>query len=362
MNLRKLAIVLAGVCVIAWILPDVLEARGGRGFGGGGFSRGGGGGFSRGGGGYGSIRNSARPSTRESLPSSRDRDFRPSGDSFDRPSQGAIEKPVMDRLPDQMDNRIGEGALSDRQEPGIEDRASTLTPEQRLEVKDRAANLTPDEKEQIRQKFENSGLKPSQLPTEDHRGDREDWREDWQEWRNENREDWQDWYEDEYDDYWDDYWHYSWWYGYPVSSVSYSFYINDDVPCRQTVVVSQATRDVTYYYCNSVWYVPVYGGSDVQYVITSPPAGVEVAELSHSFLVTVDGQDYYLNNHAFYQKIVRDGQTLYVLVDAPVGAKVPTIPPYAIEIQHEGKTYYRFDKIFYQRQGDAFVVVANPGV
>jgi len=80
--------------------------------------------------------------------------------------------------------------------------------------------------------------------------------------------------------------------------------------------------------------------------------------------VTVDGQEYFVSNHVFYQRITRDGQLLYVTVDAPVGAVVPTIPPYAVEIEHQGQSYYRFDRIFYQRQGEgeAFVVVGNPGV
>jgi hypothetical protein len=33
-----------------------------------------------------------------------------------------------------------------------------------------------------------------------------------------------------------------------------------------------------------------------------------------------------------------------------------------VAIEHLGQTYYRFDKIFYTRQGDFFVVVKNPGV
>jgi len=192
--------------------------------------------------------------------------------------------------------------------------------------------------------------------------DRDEAREDWQDWRDQSREDWQDWYEDEYDDHWDDHWHSSWWYGYPVSTVSYSFYINNSPPCQQTVLINQVTGNTTYYYCNSVWYQPAYAGGEVKYVVTAPPAGAELSTLTDPYQVTVGGQDYFVSNHVFYQKITRNGQTLYVTVDAPPGARVPTIPQYAVGIEHQGQSYYRFDKIFYQRQGDFFVVVANPGV
>ena len=64
----------------------------------------------------------------------------------------------------------------------------------------------------------------------------------------------------------------------------------------------------------------------------------------------------------FYQKIKRDGKDIYVTVDAPVGAKVKTIPEYAVEVEHKGQHYFRFGQIFYKKQGDAFIVVKNPGL
>ncbi|HXV37164.1 MAG TPA: DUF6515 family protein, partial [Myxococcota bacterium] len=215
------------------------------------------------------------------------------------------------------------------------------------------------------QKFENSGLEPSQLPSRDREQIRDDWednREDWQDWRDDVREDWQNWYEDMYDDYWDDHWYSSWWYGYPVSAISVSFYINDSPPCDRTVVINQVTGTTTYYYCDSIWYQPTFAAGDVTYVVASPPAGAELTEIPEPYVVTVGSQDYYVSNHAFYQKITRDGQELYVTVDPPVGARVPTIPAYAVEIEFQGQQYYRFDRVLYQVEGDSFVVVANPGI
>ena len=87
----------------------------------------------------------------------------------------------------------------------------------RQERRQDGSRLSDDQKSQLREKYEDSGLRPDQLPSDDGRWSDAD-REDWQDWRNENREDWQKWYNNHYDDYWDDhYYGYSpWWYGYPV--------------------------------------------------------------------------------------------------------------------------------------------------
>jgi YHS domain-containing protein len=147
-----------------------------------------------------------------------------------------------------------------------------------------------------------------------------------------------------------------------VAAVSYSFYMDNTPPCQKTVVINQATGQTTYYYCNSVWYQPAYNAGEVKYIVTAPPAGAELPSIPGPHKMTVGGKEYYLSNHVFYQQITRNGQTLYVTVDAPPGAKVPSIPEYAVEIEHQGENYYRFDKIFYVKQGDFFVVVKNPGV
>jgi Family of unknown function (DUF6515) len=345
MNRKMFTLLLLGACLITWTLPNSAEARGGRG---GGASRGGGGGFSRGGGGgFGSIRNSARPST----------------GAISRPSQSQVPNRLPSQQRAQGSDRLGQGTRPNQlPAAGSVTRPAQQPAGQRGGLGQRAENLTPAQKDQLRQKYENSGLKPSQLPSRDREGWSDQDREDWQDWREQNREDWQKWHDDKYDDYWDDHWHSYWWYGYPVSTVSYSFYIDDTPPCQKTVVINQTAGTTTYYYCNSIWYQPAYASGEVQYVIASPPAGAELTALSDPHEVTVGGQEFFVSNHVFYQKITRDGQTLYVTVDAPPGAEVPTIPEYAVEIEHQGQTYYRFDRIFYRRQGDFFVVVKNPGV
>lgn len=369
MNWRSIAIMLLSICLTAWAVPEYTDARGGRG--GGGFSRGGGfrgaGGFSRGGS-YSSIRNSAGPSNRDvSRPTSGELASQRPAQGLDRNVQGEMSAAQRQRIQDWDANRSPEqkqqvrdraAGMTPEQQQQFQERRANLTPEKKQQFQERMANLTPEQKDQLRQKFENSGLSPGDLPS-----DIKDWdQEDWQEWRDQNREDWQDWYEDMYHDYWDDHWHAGWWYGYPVSTVSFSFYIDDSPPCQKTVVINQAAGTTTYYYCDSIWYQPTYTSGDVKYVVASPPVGAELASISDPHQISVNGQDYYISNHVFYRKIVRDGQTLYVTVDAPAGAMVPTIPEYAVMIEHQGETYYRFDTIFYQRQGNSFVVVNNPGV
>jgi hypothetical protein len=235
--------------------------------------------------------------------------------------------------------------------------ASQLPASERQQLNERPirdnSRLNDEQKSELRKKYEDSGLTPEQLPGE---GDREDW----QDWRDEVREDWQDWYED----YWDDYRYYSpWWYGYPVSTVSYSYYINDTPPCKTAVVVDETEGRNTYYYCNATWYQPISSSTgETKYVVTTPPARVEVTSLSNPSELKVDGKEYYLSAHVFYQKIKRDGKDIYATVDAPVGAKVATIPAYAVEVEHKGKHYFRFGQTFYKKQGDDFVVVKNPGL
>jgi hypothetical protein len=289
------------------------------------------------------------------------------------PAAGSGSRPSIGQQPAGSSDRLSQGNRPSQQPAGS-----------------RGQNLNASQKDQLRQKYQQSGgVKPDQLPSkgqgqqdrqgqrdqnqqdrqgqrdqarEDFNTNRDQAREDWQNYRNQARDNWQDWYEDEYHDHWDDHYYSPWWYGYPVSTVSYSFYMDSSPPCQKTVIINQATGQSTYYYCNSMWYQPAYTSGEVKYIVTAPPAGAELTTIPDPYKVTVGGQDYFVSNHVFYQKITRNGQTMYVTVDAPAGARVPTIPEYAVEIEHQGQRYYRFDKIFYTKQGDFFVVVKNPGV
>jgi len=371
---RSIIAVVVGVLLVASFAAELAESRGARGSrGGGGFSRGGGG-FGRpsGGGSFGSIRHSAPPSSWNARPSP-SRDLPRSGPSArpsyeQRPSYG--QRPEPRPRPDTgfERNRADQAARPDprpaqRPAAGDRPRAEHQPTRARDTDRQRLKDMTPEQKDQLREKLENSGLEPSQLPSRDEiRDDWQDNREDWQDWRDDAREDWQAWYANMYDEYWDDHWYPVWWYGYPVSTISFSFYIDDTPPCQKTVVINQSTGQMTYYYCDSVWYQPTFAGGEAAYVVSAPPPGGELTTLSNPYHVKVEGQDYWVSNHVFYQKITRNDASTYVTVDAPIGAKLPTIPEYSVAIEHQGLTYYRFDRIFYLQQGDVFVVVANPGV
>lgn len=355
----------AGLFFVLCLSVEHVDARGRGGFGGG---RGGfGGGSVRQSGGYsnpGWSSDYGRQSARNPggygdagsvLQSDRMANSRSSAagsyESFGRGGNRAIQQPV-DRQQVQM-GIFGSGPT-----------ASQLPASERQQLREGrwqdGSRLSDQQKNQLRERYADSGLTPGQLSNDDGRWSDAD-REDWQDWRDDARDDWQKWYNNHYDDDWRYYGYSPWWYGYPVSTVPYSFYINDNPPCTSTVVVNQATGSTTYYYCSATWYQPISSSSgSTRYVVTTPPAGAELTSLSNPQVLTVEGRVYYLSNYIFYQKITRNGQDLYVTVDPPVGARVATIPPYAVEVEYQDWTYLRFGQTFYQKQGDGFVVVENP--
>jgi hypothetical protein len=69
--------------------------------------------------------------------------------------------------------------------------------------------------------------------------------------------------------------------------------------------------------------VVVYGSTPAGYEVESLPEDAEIVE--------VEGETYYLSDHTFYQRIQRDGQDVYVVVDAPAGAQVTSIPEDVVE-------------------------------
>ncbi len=334
MNWKLLTGVVLCCGFLAGFIPDLSAARGGGGGGrggGGGFGGGerGGGGFSRGGDNMGSVRNSSglaqrnRPSQ---LPSRPEQSL-----GQNRPSQlpaKPVERPGYEYRP-------GQGQL-----PGQSNRPGN--------------SVLPGQGGRLDEIAGSPGLKPSQLPADRNQfADR-----DWNNWQGERRDDWDDWYNDHYHGHWDDNWHTIWWTGYPVAAVSYGTYLMSAAPCNNKVLVQGVN---TYYYCGSGWYQPVYASGQVQYISASAPAGVEFNQLSTPYTVSVGGKDYFVSNHTFYEQLTLNGQTVYRTVAAPIGAVVRTIPDYAVQVEKGGQVYYRYDQVFYQTQGDGFIVVLNPG-
>jgi hypothetical protein len=111
--------------------------------------------------------------------------------------------------------------------------------------------------------------------------------------------------------------------------------------------------DTTYYYNDGVWYTRAIQEGETVYVMVSAPSGLELESLpGDSEAVDVAGETYYLSDNTFYQRIQRDGKDLYVVVDAPAGAQVSSIPDDVVEHDEGGETVYQYDETFYASETD----------
>lgn len=112
----------------------------------------------------------------------------------------------------------------------------------------------------------------------------------------------------------------------------------------RTVVVYGST----YYYNDGIWYTRAVNEGETVYVITEAPSGYEVEGLpDDTEVLEVEGQTYYLSEHTFYQQIQRDGKDIYVVVDPPAGAQVSSIPENVVEHEEGDVTVYQYDATFY---------------
>jgi len=116
----------------------------------------------------------------------------------------------------------------------------------------------------------------------------------------------------------------------------------------------------TFYYCGGSYYDRVYVQSEVRYVPVSAPSGAELTKLENPVAMVIEGETYYLDNGNFYTKVRRDGKDVYVVIDPPIGAEVPSLPEEVREFKVGDATYYQFDKVFYRKLGDHYVVVPPP--
>lgn len=71
-------------------------------------------------------------------------------------------------------------------------------------------------------------------------------------------------------------------------------------------------------------------------------------------------QQYQYDNGTYYQETQQDGQTAYVVVPAPIGAKVPTLPSDNTQITVGSTVYYYYASTFYTQSGSDYVVVQPP--
>ncbi|MEE8595053.1 MAG: DUF6515 family protein, partial [Gemmatimonadota bacterium] len=117
--------------------------------------------------------------------------------------------------------------------------------------------------------------------------------------------------------------------------------------------ISWATRpttvqSTTYYYYDGKYYTPAVQEGETVYVIVSAPEGMEVDTLPpDAEEQEVQGQSYWYAENTFYQQIQRDGKAVYVVVDAPAGAVIPGLPEDAMEVEDEGDPVYQYDDTYY---------------
>jgi len=122
----------------------------------------------------------------------------------------------------------------------------------------------------------------------------------------------------------------------------------------------------TYYYHDSVYYVPAVQEGETVYVVVQAPSGHEVDTLPPDAKeVLVNEQTYYFADNIFYQQITRDGKTKYVIVDPPTGAKVSELPEQTAEYEEDGETIYQYDETYYREAsaeegGEGYVVQSPP--
>jgi hypothetical protein len=115
-----------------------------------------------------------------------------------------------------------------------------------------------------------------------------------------------------------------------------------------------------------VYYVPAVQEGETVYVLVQAPSGHEVDSLPpEAEEVQVNEQTYYFADNTFYQQIQRDGKTKYVVVDPPAGATVPELPEQTAEYEEDGETVYQYDKTYYAKAsaeegGQGYVVQSPP--
>jgi hypothetical protein len=111
--------------------------------------------------------------------------------------------------------------------------------------------------------------------------------------------------------------------------------------------------DTTYYYNDGVWYTRALQEGETVYVMVSAPEGLELESLpGEPEVMEADGQTYYLSENTFYRRVQRDGKDLYVVVDAPAGAQVSSVPEGVVEHDEGGETVYQYDETFYTTTED----------
>ncbi len=105
------------------------------------------------------------------------------------------------------------------------------------------------------------------------------------------------------------------------------------------IAVSAANDD---YYYNEGVYLEQEGDT---YIVVAAPIGATIPTLPEGYIpVSVNGASYYYYAGAFYQATSGG----YIVVQAPDGAIVPFIPDGYTQVNVSGTTYYEYAGVRYQ--------------
>jgi len=94
----------------------------------------------------------------------------------------------------------------------------------------------------------------------------------------------------------------------------------------------------------------VVGGIAIGTLLSKPPA--------QATTVTVTNTSYYYDSGSFYTKAMHEGQVVYQVVDAPVGAVVPTLPAGCTSVNKGGTAYSQCGTTYYQKVSSGYQVAA----
>jgi hypothetical protein len=120
----------------------------------------------------------------------------------------------------------------------------------------------------------------------------------------------------------------------------------------------------TYYTCGNVWYDRSYYQSEIRYIQVPAPTGGEITELIGAKTVLVGNKKYYMVKDNYYELVKKNGKSVYVVVDPPLGVEVEKLPQGIVTIKVDKATYYQYGRVFYRKLDDqnktSYVIVKPP--
>jgi len=121
------------------------------------------------------------------------------------------------------------------------------------------------------------------------------------------------------------------------SSVAY-------VPTASIII---SNKGINFRYYNGVFYEPRNGS----YVVVTAPHGVRVKSIpANSLRVVLSNVPYYYYYGSFYTYSVYSNE--YVAVQPPIGARVDFLPEGAVKVFVDGNTYYEVNNTYYKAFAD----------